>query len=47
MARRRLDAQTPVEQLEQAAHVILKNEGSLDQLHDLIDEMINELLKTI
>lgn len=47
MARRRLDAQTPVEELEQAAHFILKNEGSLDQLHDLIDEMINEILVTV
>ena len=47
MARRRLDAQTPVEQLEQAAHIILRNEGSLDQLHDLIDEMINEILETV
>ena len=43
MARRRLDAQTPHQVLEQAAHAVLSNSGSLEQLYETIDQVLEAL----
>lgn len=43
MARRRLDAQTSPQVLEQAADLIVQNQGTLEELHHTIDDILETL----